>query len=130
MLRPVLLNLLLNAHQAGRDRPVEVNVVTRDGACTITVLDRGPGIPPEVRARVFEPFYTTKPGGTGLGLPVVRRLLALQGGSLRLMDREGGGTAAEITLSCAPGERSQARPAGHSPALSAERGIPMGTSQA
>lgn len=125
MLRPVLLNLLLNAYQAARDRAVEVNASTRDGACTITVLDRGPGIPPDVRERVFEPFYTTKPGGTGLGLPVVRRLLALQGGSLRLMDRKGGGTAAEITLSCAPGERSQARAGRHPAAPIAGRGIPM-----
>ena len=100
MLRPVLLNLLLNAYQAGRDGPVDVRVCTRDRVCTITVLDRGPGIPADVRERVFERFYTTKPDGTGLGLPVVRRLMALQGGSLRLMEREGGGTAAEITLPC------------------------------
>ena len=61
MLRLVLLNLLLDAYQAGRDRPVEVNVATGDGACTITVLDRGPGIRRR-RARVFEPaLHTTKP---------------------------------------------------------------------
>jgi PAS domain S-box-containing protein len=100
MLRPVLLNLLLNAYQAGRGGSIDVKVSSANGLCTIAVLDRGPGIPVEVQERVFEPFYTTKPGGTGLGLPVVRRLIALQGGSLRLIDRAGGGTAAEITLPC------------------------------
>jgi signal transduction histidine kinase len=70
----------------------------QNGACRVSILDRGPGIPPDTRERVFEPFYTTKSGGTGLGLPVVKRLMDLQGGSITLGDREGGGTAAEITL--------------------------------
>jgi two-component system sensor histidine kinase HydH len=97
-LRSVLLNLLLNAYQAEGTQPVEVYVSRQDGSCTIAVLDRGPGIPAHVRERLFEPFFTTKPAGTGLGLPVVKRLMELQGGSIRLSDRAGGGTRAEITL--------------------------------
>jgi two-component system sensor histidine kinase HydH len=97
-LRSVLLNLLLNAYQADGTQPVEVDVSRQDGSCTIAVLDRGPGIPAHVRARLFEPFFTTKPAGTGLGLPVVKRLMELQGGSIRLIDRAGGGTRAEISL--------------------------------
>jgi PAS domain S-box-containing protein len=98
MLRPVLLNLLLNAYQASGNAPVEVGISRQNGACTVAIMDRGPGIPPDVRERIFEPFYTTKPGGTGLGLPVVKRLMELQGGAVRLIEREGGGTAAELTL--------------------------------
>jgi two-component system CheB/CheR fusion protein len=98
MLRPVLLNLLLNAYQAGGAHPIEVGISRLSGTCTVSVLDRGPGIPRDVRERVFEPFYTTKTGGTGLGLPVVKRLIEMQGGSVSLSERDGGGTAAEITL--------------------------------
>ena len=98
MLRPVLLNLLLNAYQAGGELPVQVSVSRDDATCSIAILDSGPGIAPDVRERIFEPFYTTKRDGTGLGLPVVKRLMELQGGSVRLIDRSGGGTVAEITL--------------------------------
>ena len=98
MLRPVLLNLLLNACQAGGDRPIEVVTAAQNGACHVSILDRGPGIPPETLERIFEPFFTTKPGGTGLGLPVVKRLMDLQAGTVSLRLRDGGGTAAEITM--------------------------------
>ena len=99
MLREVFLNLLLNACQAsGRGQPVEVRLESGDGHVRVTVLDRRPGIPPDVRARVFEPFITTKPGGTGLGLPIVQRLLERQGGTIALADRDGGGTAATVTM--------------------------------
>ena len=101
MLRPVLLNLLLNAYQAGGDHPIEIDVCRQNGTCTVAVLDRGPGIPPDVRERIFEPFYTTKRGGTGLGLPVVKRLVEMQGGTVALRERTGGGTAAEVTLPAA-----------------------------
>lgn len=100
MLRPVLLNLLLNAYQADRAGRIEVRVSKEDDTCTISVMDRGPGIAADLRERVFEPFFTTKPAGTGLGLPVVKRLMELQGGSVRLLDRQGGGTAVALTLPC------------------------------
>jgi signal transduction histidine kinase len=107
MLRPVLLNLLLNAHQASGEEPIDVIVSRDNGQCTVAILDRGPGIAPDVRERVFEPFYTTKREGTGLGLPVVKRLMELQGGSVRLTDRQGGGTIAEITLAARPPAATQ-----------------------
>jgi len=47
---------------------------------------------------VFEPFFTTRVNGTGLGLAIVKRLIELQDGTVRLSDREGGGTIAEVTL--------------------------------
>lgn len=98
MLRPALLNLLLNAYQASGDRPIAVSTSHDRHACTLRILDRGPGISSQVRAHLFEPFHTTKPEGTGLGLSVVKRLIELQGGTVRLLDREGGGTIAELQL--------------------------------
>jgi PAS domain S-box-containing protein len=99
MVRDVIMNLLLNACQASPDgQAVEIHVAADDAACRISILDRGRGIPPDVKARIFEPFVTTRPGGTGLGLPIVQRLLERQGGTIALEDREGGGTAAIVTL--------------------------------
>jgi PAS domain S-box-containing protein len=98
MTRAVLLNLLINARQASAAEDVEVRTSAKDGHCEIAILDRGPGLPAEVRAQLFEPFITTRPGGTGLGLPIARRLTQLQGGTLTLDDRPGGGTIAVLTL--------------------------------
>jgi signal transduction histidine kinase len=74
-----------------------------DGSARLAVLDEGPGIDPEERERVFERFYRGAAGtegapGTGLGLSVVEALAARWEGSVRLIDRESGGTAAEVTL--------------------------------
>jgi signal transduction histidine kinase len=98
MLRPALLNLLMNAYQADGTGRIEISVTAADCTATVSILDRGPGIPPDLRDRVFEPFFTTKAAGTGLGLPVVSRLVELQDGTLTLRDRAGGGTIAAVTL--------------------------------
>ena len=101
MTRVVLLNLLLNACYASGDGVVEVaTAVTNDG-CEIRILDRGPGIPPEVREHLFEPFISARQGGTGLGLAIARRLTQQQGGTIRLEDRDGGGTVAIVRLPAA-----------------------------
>jgi PAS domain S-box-containing protein len=97
MLRAALLNLLLNACQAG-GAAVEVASSVAGDRCRIEVLDRGTGIQDEIMDHVFDAFYTTKKGGTGLGLPIVKRLTELQGGTVALRARDGGGTVAEITI--------------------------------
>jgi PAS domain S-box-containing protein len=97
MLRAALLNLTLNACQAAANE-VEFEVAAVEGICRIAVCDRGPGISPGLRERVFEPFFTTRTNGTGLGLAIVKRLIELQGGTVALNDRPGGGTIAEVTL--------------------------------
>ena len=97
MLRAALLNLLLNACQAGSDQ-VEVAAAAREDACHISVSDRGAGISAEVMERIFEAFYTTKKSGTGLGLPIVKRLMDLQQGTVTIRPRDGGGTVAELTV--------------------------------
>lgn len=97
MLRAALLNLLLNACQAGSTQ-VEIRTSSDAKVCRIEVLDNGCGIPQDVVAHMFEAFYTTKKAGTGLGLPIVKRLMELQDGTVRLQPRHGGGTVAEVTL--------------------------------
>jgi signal transduction histidine kinase len=98
MTRAVLLNLVLNACQASGSLPVEIRTSASDGRCTVAILDRGPGLPAEVREQLFQPFVTTRSGGTGLGLPIARRLTDIQGGTLSLDDRPDGGTVATVTL--------------------------------
>jgi two-component system sensor histidine kinase AtoS len=110
MLRAALLNLAMNACQASGESGVDLHIATENGTCRIAVRDRGPGIAADVRDRLFEPFFTTRPGGTGLGLAVVKRLLELQGGAVVLKDRPGGGTIAEVTVPTAQGDSVQRSP--------------------
>ncbi len=101
MLRELLLNLVMNACHASlpsAPEPVRVEVATGAGTCRILVLDRGRGIDPAIRDRIFEPFFTTRHGGTGLGLAIVKRLIDLQGGTVSVEDREGGGARACVSL--------------------------------
>ncbi|HJR61705.1 MAG TPA: ATP-binding protein [Vicinamibacterales bacterium] len=98
MVRDVLLNLLLNACQSGSTAAIEIGVIEKDGFCTVEIADRGTGFGGQDPERLFEAFHTTKKSGTGLGLAIVRRLVSLQGGTIALMPREGGGAIARVTL--------------------------------
>jgi signal transduction histidine kinase len=98
LLEQILLNLIRNAVEALDGQPdgrVEVTA-ERD---RIRVTDNGPGLSAEARARLFEPFHTTKPQGTGLGLATARNLAQALGAELVLEDRRTGGTCAEIRWS-------------------------------
>jgi two-component system sensor histidine kinase PilS (NtrC family) len=99
-LRQALTNLLLNAAQAqGGAGRVEIEIEDRGGRVVLAVEDQGPGIPPEQRERVFEPFWTTKPSGTGLGLVYVRRVAEASAGRVQAMAARGGhGARFEIEL--------------------------------
>ena len=102
LLRHVLGNLVRNSAEAAITG-VTVNVaasLARDEV-VIAVEDNGPGIPEDAMQKVFESFYTTKPFGTGLGLPIARSLTAALGGQLLLRVRDGGGTRAEVRLPAA-----------------------------
>lgn len=98
-LRSMLENLVRNALESGGD-PAEVEVVVSDseGSVVIDVLDRGTGIDREARARIFQPFFTTKARGTGIGLAITKRFAEASGGSVAIEAREGGGTRARIVL--------------------------------
>jgi PAS domain S-box-containing protein len=98
MLRAALLNLLINALQSGGGAPIDVSASVVGNVCRISIADHGPGIPEQIRDRVFEPFFTTRATGTGLGLAIVRRLIELLDGTVTLHERPGGGTVAEVTL--------------------------------
>src|SRR5205085_5970421 len=85
LLKIVVQNLLINGAQAMQGRGLIRVVVTSDaGMCQITIADHGPGIPPEVRDRLFTPFFTTKARGTGLGLSTAKRLVEAHGGMLTI----------------------------------------------
>ncbi len=109
----VFTNLVINASDAmdGRGR---VHIASRirnvDGVeagtlgvaagryAAITVADTGPGIPPEIRDDIFDPFYTTKSGGTGLGLFTVQGIMRTWGGAITLKPSVGSGTVFEILI--------------------------------
>ncbi|MGH9392752.1 MAG: ATP-binding protein, partial [Terriglobales bacterium] len=64
----------------------------------IEFRDSGPGVPGELREQIFNPFFTTKPNGVGLGLAIVAKIVDQHGGRLRLLDPAGAGAAFEIVL--------------------------------
>jgi signal transduction histidine kinase len=112
-LQGVLVNLLRNAIEAmgpgafgeGLDDPpptgervVELALRPAGDFAMAQVSDRGAGLAPEVRARLFEPFLTTKRTGTGLGLVIVRRVVEAHGGKIQAVDRPGGGTIFRVLL--------------------------------
>ena len=106
-LRRVIENLVANAVAAVAERGGEVRVTLDelDGDAPpgyrLTVADEGPGIPSELRARVFEPFFTSRREGTGLGLAIARRLVTDVGGRIVLESEQGRGTRVHVILGAA-----------------------------
>jgi two-component system sensor histidine kinase PilS (NtrC family) len=102
-LRQVLRNLVENACHFGLDTP-DKRVELRSGRMVgsgrpfVEVLDRGPGVPEEQRERVFEPFFTTRQGGTGLGLFISRELAQGIGAMMTYEPRPGGGSIFRIVF--------------------------------
>jgi signal transduction histidine kinase len=95
----VFVNLVQNAIEAA-NQPVQVRMQSRasDGMVVVTVTDNGPGVPDEVRDKLFDPYFTTKTSGTGLGLAICRRLIEAHGGSIRLVSTQAGETQFAIEL--------------------------------
>ena len=99
MLRQALRNLTANAIQAQPDGgSVEIRLSVSEDDVVIQVIDEGPGIPPELARRVTDPFYTTRPEGTGLGLPLVHTVAELHGGFLEIVPDPAPPVGACITL--------------------------------
>jgi signal transduction histidine kinase len=99
LLHEALLNLVRNsveAVDATQDAEVRLSIEQTSGGLMIAIQDNGPGIAEEVRARLFEPFVTTKASGTGLGLSIARKLVRSLGGELRLVAAQPRGTRAEL----------------------------------
>ncbi|HXO42547.1 MAG TPA: ATP-binding protein, partial [Thermoanaerobaculia bacterium] len=95
-LRNVLHNAAQAEREAGRRGPVEVLVEDLPAGVEVTVADRGQGVPPEMRDRLFHPFASGRAGGVGLGLALSHRIVTLHGGRIRLDDRQGGGTTVRL----------------------------------
>ncbi|HEX6900559.1 MAG TPA: ATP-binding protein [Thermoanaerobaculia bacterium] len=88
----VLVNVLKNAMESiGEDGAIFVTLARRDGRPTLTIRDTGPGIPEDVRAMLFTPFFSTKRNGRGLGLTLVQEILTAHGFDFSLGPAEGGG---------------------------------------
>jgi len=103
-IRQVVWNLLRNAAQVTDDDGTIYVAVERGedpGVAIIAVADDGPGIPERERARIFDPFYSTRERGLGLGLAICRRIVDAHGGEIRVEPGDDGGTVFEIRL---PGE--------------------------
>ncbi|MCH8999575.1 MAG: ATP-binding protein, partial [Proteobacteria bacterium] len=100
--RRAVINVFDNACQAMRgegdaetqsaERLLTVRTRERDGRIEVLIEDRGPGIPPDVYERIFEPLYSTKGFGVGLGLPVVKQIMEQHGGGIEIETEEGRGT--------------------------------------
>jgi C4-dicarboxylate-specific signal transduction histidine kinase len=103
LLQQVVVNLAVNAMDAMAQTPVsERGVLIRTqataGGVEVSVQDRGDGISPEVAARLFEPFVTTKPNGMGIGLAVVRGIVEAHGGSIHASNGATGGATFLMVL--------------------------------
>jgi C4-dicarboxylate-specific signal transduction histidine kinase len=96
----ILVNLLTNAAQAMTDAPGVLAVHARngDGRIRIDVRDSGPGVPPDLTDKIFEPLYTTKARGIGLGLSVSRSLAEANHGSLVVVNHPEGGAVFTLEL--------------------------------
>ena len=99
LLKIVFQNLLVNGAQAMRGSGrMQISVEKADGTCQVRFSDSGPGIPADIRDKIFTPFFTTKARGTGLGLPTARRLLEAQRGAISLDFPPAGGTTVIVQL--------------------------------
>jgi C4-dicarboxylate-specific signal transduction histidine kinase len=102
-LRQVVMNLVLNGIQATRTfhsaHPVvRVSTAKRDDSVVFVVEDAGPGVPDDALPRLFEPYYTTKEDGLGLGLSISRSIVQSHGGAIAVSNLAQGGARFEVTL--------------------------------
>ena len=97
-LRSVVENVVRNAIESGEGNPdgVEVVISCERGRVQIAVLDRGEGLDPIDPDRAFDPFYTSKTTGSGIGLSMTRRFVEAAGGTIDLLPRQGGGAEARV----------------------------------
>lgn len=121
-LRSVMENLINNALESQATRPdpppVEIRLFVSRNRAEIAVADRGEGVPPGAGDKIFDPFYTSKTSGSGVGLSISKRFVEAAGGTLRIQSRKDGGTRAVVVLPRENVRRSD------TPQINPTRGIP------
>lgn len=105
MLYQALLNIFMNGLQANEESAIiHVTVSSGNGSIMIFVDDNGPGVAPDVLDRIWDPFFTTKEKGTGLGLGIVKNIIEAHNGEIHIYNLEAQGARVEIVLPAAPNE--------------------------
>ena len=106
-LTQALMNLVINAIQAvQREGRIEVSGAVAGSSLTLSVRDNGPGIPRESLAPIFDPYFTTKAEGSGLGLWIAQQIITAHGGTLKAQNGPAGGAVFTVTLPLGPAERA------------------------
>jgi signal transduction histidine kinase len=101
LFKQALLNLMLNAAQAMQQGgQLTVQATGSSQEICLSLIDTGAGMNSDVLSRIFQPFFSTKPGGTGLGLPITRKIVLAHGGSIEAESAAGLGTRFTIRLPC------------------------------
>jgi two-component system sensor histidine kinase AtoS len=102
-IQQVIVNLLDNASQnSSSATPITVHFYRSNSTCHIDIVDNGCGINKEIQSKIFNPFFTTRAKGTGLGLPIVKNIIEIHGGSIELYNNEPSpGATAAICLPAA-----------------------------
>ncbi len=99
MFKQAILNLLINAQQAmPQGGEITLQASADDGSVSLSLIDTGQGMTPEVVAKAFRPFFSTRPGGTGLGLATTRKIIQAHGGTIDVQSEAGRGTKFTIRL--------------------------------
>jgi len=111
LMRRVLTNLIRNAIAASRPARarLHLSVARLEEHARFTVADEGPGVPAELRERIFDPYFTTRHEGTGLGLAIVKKIVLQHGGEIAVSARPGGGASFALELPLAAHEAPTAR---------------------
>lgn len=101
-LKQVFINILKNSYESKKNIPLVVNIKVRKEASNyvINIIDNGCGMSKETLSKIYDDFFTTKPSGTGIGIPYIKEIIDLHGGSLFYKSKKGVGTTVIIKLPC------------------------------
>lgn len=103
LFQQALLNLILNAEQAmPQGGLITIQAQRRDSGVQLSVIDTGEGMASDVLAQIFRPFFSTRPNGSGLGLPTTKRIVEAHGGQIYVQSEPGRGTRVDIVLPAGP----------------------------
>jgi signal transduction histidine kinase len=102
LIEEMVLNLLNNAAEAmksmEKDKKIVVTTCAENDRMIVSVSDSGPGVPLQIRDKIFDPYFTTRPEGTGIGLSLSHRIITDHGGSLTVSDSDLGGAEFRIEI--------------------------------